>query len=305
MAVRITKDIREANAITHAGAFHADDVFATVILEKVFGDIVLCRVYEVENNHNKEIIVFDIGEGQYDHHQKGGNGVRYNGVPYAACGLIWSQYGRIVVSDIVRKYRLLEMVWSSIDTNLIQGIDAVDNGKMPKCKYPVQCVNISKVIAEFNPCWTSEVDQDTAFLKAVEFARIVFDNAIENAVANAKGMIEVEKYIEENENDEILILPCHIKWQEAIKFSQSDNAKRIAFVIYPSIRGGYCWQTVNYHGMPKKNVPREWWGIRNSPLQILTGIKTASFCHQEGFMGGAETIEDTIEMVKIALSQQN
>ncbi len=39
-----------------------------------------------------EGIVFDIGRGQYDHHQRDSR-VRENGVPYAAFGLLWEKFG--------------------------------------------------------------------------------------------------------------------------------------------------------------------------------------------------------------------
>ena len=32
--IKITKDINEATAITHAGSFHPDEAFASVILSK-------------------------------------------------------------------------------------------------------------------------------------------------------------------------------------------------------------------------------------------------------------------------------
>ena len=37
-------------------------------------------------------IVFDIGRGRYDHHQRDSR-VRENGVPYAAFGLLWEELG--------------------------------------------------------------------------------------------------------------------------------------------------------------------------------------------------------------------
>ena len=88
--IRTTNSIQKANLITHGGVFHADDVMATVILEKVFGDVTVCRVLEVPEKLNSNVIVYDIGGGKWDHHQKGGNGARKNGskigVPYAAAG---------------------------------------------------------------------------------------------------------------------------------------------------------------------------------------------------------------------------
>ena len=102
--IRTTNSIQKANLITHGGVFHADDVMATVILEKVFGDVTVCRVLEVPEKLNSNVIVYDIGCGKWDHHQKGGNGVRKNGsnvgVPYAAAGLIWRDFGY----EAIKKY---------------------------------------------------------------------------------------------------------------------------------------------------------------------------------------------------------
>ena len=93
MNVKITKNIKDANCITHAGTFHADEIFATLILSKIIPRITLIRLPEFGKEENtlakQNVIVYDIGGGKYDHHQLGGNGIRENGVKYAACGLIW------------------------------------------------------------------------------------------------------------------------------------------------------------------------------------------------------------------------
>ena len=64
--IRTTNSIQKANLITHGGVFHADDVMATVILEKVFGDVTVCRVLEVPEKLNSNVIVYDIGGGKWD-----------------------------------------------------------------------------------------------------------------------------------------------------------------------------------------------------------------------------------------------
>ena len=168
----ITKNIKEATAITHGGTFHADEIMATVILEKVFGDIIVCRTFRVPEDLKEDVIVYDIGFGAFDHHQKGGNGARENGVPYAACGLIWKEFGPQIVANTCNP----ELVWNLIDRDLIQGIDAGDNGAMPKTDYPAQAMSFSAVISGFNPNWDSNEDPDEAFAKAVELAEVVFDN---------------------------------------------------------------------------------------------------------------------------------
>ncbi|MFQ9395621.1 MAG: MYG1 family protein [Lachnospiraceae bacterium] len=59
----------------------------------------------------------------------------------------------------------------------------------------------------------------------------------------------------------------------------------IAFVIFPSNRGGYCIQpqkreySLNY----KCSFPPAWLGLENEELEAASGITGAVFCHKGGF----------------------
>ena len=87
MNIKTTNNINEANCITHNGKFHCDEIFSTVILSKMLSEIILFRTNEInEKIENK--YVYDIGGGEFDHHQEGGNGERENGIKYASCGLV-------------------------------------------------------------------------------------------------------------------------------------------------------------------------------------------------------------------------
>ena len=57
--IKMTKIVSEANAITHDGVFHGDEVLATVILEKVFQDLIICRTDEVKDDVLSNVIVYD------------------------------------------------------------------------------------------------------------------------------------------------------------------------------------------------------------------------------------------------------
>ena len=70
-----------AAAFTHGGKFHADDVFSAALLLHFNPRLTIQRGNRVPEDFDG--IVFDIGRGQYDHHQKDSRG-RENGVPYAA-----------------------------------------------------------------------------------------------------------------------------------------------------------------------------------------------------------------------------
>ena len=297
--MKITNIITEATAITHGGTFHSDEVLATVILEKVFGDITVCRTFKVPNELSDDIIVYDIGFGKYDHHQKGGNGSRENDVPYAAVGLIWRDFGHQLVADTCNP----ELVWKLVDRSLIQRVDATDNGKMPKADYPAHAMSFSQTISEFNPNWDSEISADDAFIKAVEFAKMVFDNTLAKAISKAKAQCIVDDAIAMAE-EHIMVLDRFVPWQEFIFSSTNAKASDIQFVVFPSNRGGYNWQCVpdaigNF--CQRKAVPNEWKGLSGLDIQNVTGIATATFCHPAGFIGGAATLEDAIALAKLAV----
>lgn len=79
-----------AAAMTHGGKFHADDVFSAALLRLLRPDIRIHRGFQVPEAF--EGLVFDIGLGPFDHHQQDAP-VRENGVPYAAFGLLWREFG--------------------------------------------------------------------------------------------------------------------------------------------------------------------------------------------------------------------
>lgn len=295
----VVKDATQANAITHGGTFHADEVMATVILSKVFDDLRVCRIFKVPEEVSEDVVVYDIGFGELDHHQKGGNGARENEVPYAACGLVWKKFGMQVVADSINP----EKVWDIIDRMLIQGIDATDNGAMPRAEYPTQTMNISAIVSGFNPNWDSKDDPDEAFMQACALAEQVFDNCLERARGLVKADAIVEEAVEKADGH-IMVLDQFVPWDNPLLNSENEKAAEIQFVVFPSNRGGYNWQCVpdalGSFGQ-RKQVPESWRGLRDEALQKETGIETATFCHPAGFIGGAETLEDAVALAKKAV----
>ena len=77
-----------ANGFTHAGKFHADDVFATALLQILRPDIKITRGFTVPDDFDG--IVYDIGFGMFDHHQEPRE-FRQSGILHfdfrAVCGL--------------------------------------------------------------------------------------------------------------------------------------------------------------------------------------------------------------------------
>lgn len=292
--LRLTQNIEEANLITHGGSFHSADVMATAILMKVFEDATICRTNKLEGKLREEAVIYDIGRGKFDHHQKV-DCCRKNRVPYSCAGLIWKAFWPQIVDNFY--------VYKIVDRKLMQGIDAIDNGTTIRNDYIIQVMSVYHCIDSFNPTWDSSDTYDEAFLRAVAFAKIVLDNTVKNAIAKVNGKEIVEEAIENSENG-IMVLETKVPWQEYIFTSRNKKKKDILFVVYPASRGGYAFKAVPAElgeFSRKKTAPKEWRGLEDEELQKVTGIKTALFCHPLGFTGRAETLEDAIAMAILAI----
>ena len=304
MNIKITKNIKEANCVTHAGTFHADEIFATLILSKIMPEITLIRMPEFREQEKSEVnpnvMVYDIGGKEYDHHQLGGNGARENGVKYAACGLIWKAFGR----KLLKRYNVKEIdyTFDYIDRNLIQFIDANDNGQLPKLQTDYRNVHLSHVVSLFNPKWDEEVDSDENFMKALSVCEIIFNEFLHDTFSKMKAKDLVDKAIENSENG-IMVLDTFAPWKEFLLNSKNEKAKDIIFAVFPSSRGGY-----NVYAVPlelgsfenRKSLPVKWRGLRDKDLQEVTGVETARFCHNAGFICSADSKDGALELANIA-----
>ena len=124
---------KEACAFTHGGKFHADDVFSSALLLYINPEISITRGNSVPDDFTG--IVFDIGRGEFDHHQKDSR-IRENGVPYAAFGLLWEAVG----ADI-----LGEELAVKFDESFVQPLDNNDNTGEKN--------ELATLIGNFNPTW--------------------------------------------------------------------------------------------------------------------------------------------------------
>lgn len=301
MNIKVTKDINEANAITHSGTFHADEVFASVILSKVIDNLVVARLSEAPENIEDKI-VYDIGGGKFDHHQLGGNGQREDGTLYSSCGLIWKEYGKLFLKK--RNYENIDELFNTIDKDLIEYIDANDNGDFPNIDTNYSFVHLSKLISEFNVKWNESIDNDINFINAVSFADIIFENKLKSITSKFDAKVIIENAIE-NSKDNIMFLDRFAPWEEFLLTSENEKSKDILFVIFPSNRGGYSVRAV-----PKKlktfenrkDFPGEWAGLKDKELQKITGVESADFCHNNRFIAGAKTKEDAYGLAVLAIN---
>lgn len=299
--IELVKDIKDANFVTHAGKFHADEVFGTILLEKIFKNVKLIRLPEVDNIDLKDKIVYDIGGGEFDHHQLGGNGQRESGIKYAAFGLLWRKYGKEYLESIQASN--IEDCFRLFDKNFVQFVDAGDNGQIKYENINIKLVTLSDIIEGFNPNWNEEVDTDKKFIEALAIARIIFDNKIESTISKCLAKEFVEDAIEKSENG-IMMLDKYMPYQEFILESKNKKANDILYVIFKSNRRGYTIRAVTKElgsFESRKKFPKEWAGLRNEDLQKVTGVKTATFCHNACFICVADELDDAIKLAKLAV----
>ena len=98
-------------------------------------------------------------------------------------------------------------------------------------------------------------------------------------------------------------------WIENVVKYNEINRNKIKFVIYPYPAGGYAAQCVppsikNKFGQLVP-FPRKWAGGSEQTLPDISGVKDATFCHNDCFFVRAKTKEAVIEMCKIAIRTTN
>ena len=299
MSIRLVKSVDEAFLITHAGKFHADECMATAIISKRYSkELTLARVFKAPDPENFIGIIYDIGGGSLDHHQLGGNGCHANGIPYAACGLVWRTFGRMLLQE---KYLIdddaIDKVFNKIEFDLICGIDAIDNG-INDTLY--QMYNISSIISPMNPSWDEGQDKsDSLFMQAVEFCETLLDRVITRTISTVKAKTLVEKAISKakSENSKVIIFDQYLPWQDTVYEKQEYDG--FLYVVFPSNRGGYNVQAINVSKgdfMLRKSLPIAW---RGNPS--ATGVPECTFVHNNGFIAACDTLESAIKLANLAV----
>lgn len=294
--IEIQKTLKRVG--THDGRFHADEIMATAILNKIFQtEVVRSRNIDKLNELD---IVYDVGGGKFDHH--GINKVyRESGTPYAACGLIWNRYGKSVIynkePDLTDEE--VESIFYYVDKKLIEGIDAQDNG-VKTSEEIIHTMNISSIIAGFNPPWYSKELEDDLFHEAVKVAEMILNNTIKRKLEIIKAKDVVTCAYENRENPKILVLDDYCPWEETLR--NIDEEGQVVFVVYPNNRNKYSVQTVvDAEGKTRKYLPKDWAGKENKELVSVTGVADAIFCHTGRFIAVAGSIEGIIQMAEIAI----
>ena len=262
---------------THAGRFHADEVLSTALLRILRPDIRIYRGFQLPKGFSG--IVYDIGDGPFDHHQKN-SPKRANGVPYAAFGLLWREYGTFILSQEEA---------DRFDEKFIQPIDLDDNSGTGHL--------LSNLLGSFNPSWDSDADSDERFFEAVEVAEKLLGHKLESIAAIERGKLLVEENLK-NMKDTVVVLKEYVPWKPVLIPSPAE------FVVFPSVRGGFSVQCIpkDFNGKTghKVPLPSDWYGLPTEELARVSGIHDMQFCHASGFMATVGSLEGAMQITQTA-----
>jgi len=287
-------------AVTHSGVFHADEVMASVIIKQIYDNVEIVRSRNQED-FDRADIVFDVGGGDYDHHSDNQE-YRENGIPYAACGLIWREFGPKLIKKFKPSFSedQIEEVFYSVDKSVIESIDAIDNGYYVE-KDEVHMPTLDQLVKGFNPNWNTKLDAYEQFNKAIEFCTPILLNAIDGVVAAIEAEKMVKTSFDNREVDNILILDKFCPWKRHL--SNYDEDGSIIYVIFKDLVNGYRVQAVSEPDSRDsiKEFPREWAGKDPEVINSLVDIDDAIFVHPGGFIAGTGSLSSAVKMAELAL----
>ncbi|MHB8658735.1 MAG: MYG1 family protein [Solirubrobacteraceae bacterium] len=290
---------------THDGAFHADEVFAVAALGLLGDPIEVVRTRERNAVVQAELRV-DVGfhddaaTGDFDHHQRGFDRTRANGVRYASFGLVWREFGvRVCDGD--------QDVADAVDHTLVQPVDANDTGQQLTRSLidGVRPITVNAIIGGFNARWDEVLSPDEErerFDAAVALARGIIVREIGSAASGHRSERIVRAAIAAAEDPRLVELPINVPWKQVLVPEAADAL----FVIYPK-RQGFGLEAVprelgSFEN--RRDLPAAWGGLEGGELVTATGVEEALFCHANRFLAIARSRAGIKRLAQLALAER-
>jgi len=311
---------------THNGSFHADDVFGVSVLMaierwKSKAPVELVRTRDPELIAKADYAVdvggiWDPATGRFDHHQKGFDGRRPSGVLYASAGQVWAAHGAEFIRSIGQITPAITdeeaaAVAQSVDDDLVQYLDMADTGAASSAP---GFYGLSMLLSSFN--LTSAVEREARtsgpatverekkrkFEQACEVMTTLLLNIVVDHLDKLRSA-DLVRNAERLDDGRILVLrESGMPWFDVV----CKELPEVLFVVYPdSADQQYQLRTVPVTPdsfTARKDLPRAWAGLRNEDLAKVTGVADAVFCHNSVFIGGARSLEGTLQMARLALA---
>lgn len=256
---------------THGGKFHADDICSAALLRLIDPNFPIERGFRPPQN--EEVLVFDIGGGEFDHHSEPRECRPNEGVQYAAFGKLWR-----AVRD---QFPLTDEQKELFDRNICSPMDYADNtGRQNP---------LSEMLSSLNPAWDeqSPARSDELFFSGVSLAMALISAWLDRAYATNRAAAELDACVKASGNG-VLVSDHYIP--------TSGAPATALFFVCPSQRGG--WQAMSLRHYDEETgaanqilFPEEWRGAAKLPDGV-------TFCHAGGFLACFETKDQAVEICK-------
>lgn len=300
-----------AYLVTHSGGFHADELFSSVILTRLFPEAQLIRSRAPEwITPGADRIIYDVGgaydagAGIFDHHQRGAP-LREDGQPLSSFGLIWRHFGRdyLAASGVPAEH--VETVHAAFDAGFVLPIDLVDNGALsPSSAGALSGMVLPSLMETLKPVFddTSREAEDRAFATALTIARAFVEARVARNAAKLRAEGIVANAIRQAGDSRILELPMGMPFRPTVVKAGADH---LWFVINPR---GKDWSIGGIRKSEdgfelRADLPAAWAGLSDAALEAASGVPGALFCHNGRFIAAAATREAALEMAQIAVRE--
>lgn len=235
------RNLVKNGCVTHTGRFHADDILSAALL-KIVGIIsdfsVIKRVERVPPEFNG--LAFDIGEGEFDHHQSDVR-VRVGGDKYAAFGLLWNAIGAEYIMEKYQTDLQTAMgVVEKFDSDFVKLMDLTDN--FGQKKYPN---TLSYLIAFMNDDKSKSADE--LFKDMVNYYCKPLEIAIYKSYKFTKDKERARQLA--SDVSDFIIVPLDFDIDRS-----AFEGTSVKYILKPSHRGTYNITTVEPYKIPDEYI---------------------------------------------------
>lgn len=239
--IEFLQNLAKDGVVTHSSRFHADDILSAALL-KIVGVIpdvsVIQRVGRVPQDFNG--LAFDIGGGEFDHHQQNAR-VRPTGEKYAAFGLLWNVVG---AEYITNKYKTdiqtAKSAAEKFDMDFVVPMDLSDNfgTKM----YPN---TLSYLIAARNDVKFTPEQNNKMFVNIANSCCEYLESGIYKSYKFTKDKIQADALAV----SDFITLPLNCDIDRS-----AFEGTRVKYIIKESHRGTYNITTVEPYKIPANYI---------------------------------------------------
>jgi len=319
---------------THNGTFHCDEVMACYLLKLLpeYKDAEIVRSRDPAVLDACDIVVdvggvFDAAKLRFDHHQRSFDESMHSlsaakypwKTKLSSAGLVYYHFGLRIFAHLLHskpEHELVQILYKKVYENLIEEIDAVDNG-IDVCsegtpRYQIT-TTLSQRVGRCNPSWNQKDKNEwDGFNQALSLVKEEFLDRIHfyrDSWWPARSLVEasITNRFSVHPSGQIAVIEkggC--PWKDHL-FSLEEERQikgQILYLLYEDTSGQWRVQCVPEElgtFTNRKSLPEAWRGIRDEALSTLSGIEGCVFVHASGFIGGNKTREGAMKMAVKAL----